>query len=357
MPKIVKKYGKTTLVLGLILVMLAMYLVIPTGQAAKIANRSVTITDSRPSQTAVEYIFEGDFSATDVKCIKVQFCANATGTCTPSSITVTGASKGTSGNWSGFVYANWTGGTPDNTDKIMTFTYATGEAGGTGGKFAIGALTNPTSAGTNFARINTYTNVDCSTGATDDGVVAFAIVSGVAVTATVAETLTFTLSQSAVDFGEMGTSAIRYATAGAASGGSDTEPGAGLPCQLTLSTNAASGATITIQDIGDGTTNAGLYSSSATKLIAATGPSTVAGGTESYAPYGKNDGANLTIVAGFQTAGGTAVTRAAQTFITASGPISSGNTADLAVKAGISAATPAATDYADTLILIATPKY
>jgi len=351
MPKTVKKYGKISLILGLILVLLSLYLAIPESQAATIANREIKISDSRPSATGVTYDFEGDHSSTTVKCLQIQFCTTATGSCTvPTGMTTTSATKDST-NWSGWTAASWT--IDNTTNGTVKYTNATGEAGGTDYSFSTGTITNPSSGATYFARVNTYSDTSCSTGV-DSGVAAFAIVSGVTVSATVAETLTFTISDTAIGFGEIGTGSIRYATADEA--GSNSEPANGAPSVLTLSTNASGGAIITIQDVGNGTDTAGLYSSGASHTISATAPSAVAAGTESYAPYGKNAASGLSIASGFQSNGGTAVTRSPQTFITASGPLSSNNTADLAAKAGISGSTPAGS-YSDTLILIATPTY
>jgi hypothetical protein len=277
----------------------------------------------------------------------MQFCTTATGTCTtPTGLSTTSATKVTSG-WNVFNQANWT--LNNSTQGTLKLTYTTGENGGNNSSWVVGNITNPSSAGTYFVRLNTYSDSGCST-AIDSGVVAFAVVSGVSVSATVAETLTFSISDTAIGFGEMDTSNIRYATADET--GSSSEPGNGQPSQLSLSTNAANGAYISIQDTGNGT-NAGLYSVGASKLIAATAPSGVAGGTESYAPYAKN-ASGLTIQSGWNSSGSSVVSLSPQLFV---GRTSAGSgTVDLAAKAGISTSTPAGS-YSDTLILIATPTY
>lgn len=251
MAKTIKKHGKTALIIGLTLMLLAMYVAIPMGKAAQIENRKVTIGDSRPGQASVEYVFEGDFSTTSVQCIKVQFCINASGSCTTSTIDVSSADKGTSDNWGApFTYATWDIASQDNDNKVVTAT-SSGEQGGDGAAFAIGSLTNPTATSTNFAWITTYTNSNCSTGEEDTGVVGFAIISGVTVQATVAESLTFTIASATsgectgdsgsptevdsatttVNFGELGTDAFKVA------------------CQkLTCNTNAAGGYNLTSQE-------------------------------------------------------------------------------------------------------------
>ena len=352
MAKVVKKYGKVALILALILVLVGIYWTIPTGQAASIANREMKISDSRPSQTGVTYDFEGDHSSTTVMCLKVQFCTTATGTCTfPTGMSVDSATKGDSADWSGWTYANWTFATSADG---FNYTYSTGEAGGANYSFSTNNITNPSSAGTYYARVATYTNTDCSTGETDTGVAAFAIISGVSVSATIAETLSFTISDTAIGFGELDTASVRYATADET--GSTTEPGAGLPTQLTLSTNASGGVTVTIHDIGNGT-SAGLYDSTTTSLIAAVASSGVSAGSEGYGAYGKNASANLTIDEGFDDDGTSdlAISTSPQTFVSSSGAISS-ETVDLSLKAAISGTTPAGS-YSDTIVFIATPVY
>ena len=52
MPKIIKKHGKTALVLGLILVLIGLYDLIPLVKAGAISSYKDTLTDSRPSTAA-----------------------------------------------------------------------------------------------------------------------------------------------------------------------------------------------------------------------------------------------------------------------------------------------------------------
>lgn len=193
MAKQIKKHGKTALILGLILMLFGMYLVIPSGWAAPITNREMKISDSRPGQAGVTYDFEGNHSTTTVRCLRVQYCTTATGACTtPPGMVTTAATKGSAAEWHGWTHADWA---INNTINGETrYTNSTGQAGGTDFSFSTGNITNSTSAGTYFARVMTYTSTDCSTGLTDDGVTAFAIISGVTVTATVAESLEVTVT-------------------------------------------------------------------------------------------------------------------------------------------------------------------
>jgi hypothetical protein len=198
MPKIVKKYGKITLILGLILILLIAYLLIPEGQAATITSRSITISDSRPDQTGVTYDFAGTHSATTVMCLDIQFCTTATGTCIlPTGMSVTLASA-TSTGWNEWDYTNGAGWSEGfaTTDTGFRYISATGEGGGSAYSFSATDITNPSATSTAFARVATYTNTGCSTpsGGQDSGVAAFAILSGVTVSATVVETLSTSIN-------------------------------------------------------------------------------------------------------------------------------------------------------------------
>jgi len=351
MPRSVKKYSKIVLILSLLLVLIGAYLTIPIGQAATITNREVKLSDSRPSETSVTYDFEGDHSGTTVKCLQIQFCTTATGTCTiPTGMSTTSASRDDS-NWSGWTATNWT--IDNTTNGTVKYTYTTGEAGGNNYSFSTGSITNPSGAGTYYARVTTYSDDTCST-EVDSGVTAFAIVSGVSVSATVAETLSFSISDTAIGFGELDTSNVYYATADET--GSTSEPTAGQPTQLTVSTNASGGVTITIQDVGDGSANAGLYDSTTSTLIAAAASSSVSAGSEGYGAYGKS-ASGLTIDEGFDndSTSDLAISRSPQTFASTSSAVSNGQV-DLSLVAAIAGTTPAGS-YSDTIIFIATPTY
>jgi len=256
MAKKIKKYGKITLVLGLILVLMAMYLSIAPAQAALITNRETKISDSRPGQTGVIYDFEGDHTTTVVRCLRMRICTTATGTCTvPTGLVTTNGVKD-SVNWSGWDPANWTGYFGDNGD--IRYKYPDGEEGDTNYSFSTSNITNPTSAGTYFARVATYSDVGCNT-LVDEGVTAFAIISGVTVTATVAETLTVTVS------------GIAAADCTQSSGTSVTTTATTVPfgtispdtfyrgCQnIRVATNAPNGFSMTTQEqtnLRSGTTN------------------------------------------------------------------------------------------------------
>jgi len=195
MAKVIKKHGKTVLIIGLSITLLAMYLLIPQAQAVgTISARKITISDSRPTETGVTYTFTGTHSGDTVKCLELSFCTTATGDCTgPTGFTAANGVVNDSGwvSWDVIGTDRW-----DTGSFIATrvrYTYATGQAGGAGYAFSTATITNPTNEETYYARAVSYSDANCAT-AVDSGVTAFAIVYGVTVSATVSETLDFAIS-------------------------------------------------------------------------------------------------------------------------------------------------------------------
>jgi hypothetical protein len=251
MAKIIKKHSKKALILVIAFLLVVGYFSISSSQAATITNREVRISDSRPSQTGVIYDFLGDTSEVTTKCIRMRFCTSAdtNGTCTvPTGLDTTSATKETTG-WNVFNPANWTIDNTTNGDVKLTST--TGENGGNSSSWVIGNITNPSTANTTFyVWINTYANTDCSTGPIDNGVVAFATVSGVTVSATILESLSFSVSGVTADNCPITGSASKInTTPTAVSYGTVNTEDFYDGCQsLTVSTNANSGYTVTIQE-------------------------------------------------------------------------------------------------------------
>lgn len=242
-------YSRIAVVLGITVSLVMLYVFVAPTRAATLGNREVKLSDSRPGQTGVVYDFEADHTAVGIQCIQVQFCTTATGSCTnPTGFDSNSAAK--TGTWTGWTIGSWTLATAAN--MIVQLTHGTTETGGSDYSFHLGTITNTTSAATNFARINTYTD-SCGGTGQDDGVVAFAITDGVTVQATVAESLTVTLatetatncpdngggtdssddadsSATVIDLGELATDTFSYA------------------CHLlSVSTNASVGYTTTVE--------------------------------------------------------------------------------------------------------------
>ena len=349
----IKHYSKSSLILALILILTGIYYTIPAAQAVgEISSRSMQLSDSRPEPdgTAVTYTFTGTHSVTEVNCLRIQYCDAASGACVkPTGMVTTTATK--EADWTGWDEDNWT--LAAGTDGETKYTSVTGRAGGSARTIITGTITNPTAAATIYVKVTTYTNVNCSTGATDTGTVAVAIVAGVAVTATVSESLSFGANDYALDFGTWAATELRYATE--AAGGTETEGSGGT--LLTLTTNTSGATTVWIKDIGDTSSLGGLYKAAGTpKLIAAADAYDVEiDNTEQYGVYG-SDGSSFTVDEAFDKdiTGGAAISRTLNEFGTTSGAVTA--TVKLKMVADIVGTTPAGS-YADTIILVATPVY
>lgn len=166
--------------------------------AANLTSASVTISDSRPSQTSVTYTTGFTFPGTTaIQCIRIQLATTASGSFTaPTGISTTSAVKGTI-TGGGLTNANWTLDNSVNGDLKLTAGAAQTPTA-TAATIPITTITNPSGSGltngTFFGRINTYTGSDCSTGPTDTVVVSLAVTSGVVISAVVDPTLTFTVA-------------------------------------------------------------------------------------------------------------------------------------------------------------------
>lgn len=362
MSKTIKKYSKTAIVLGLILAMAAMYELIPLVQADNyLPNREMKISDSRVNQTAVTYDFEANHSTDTVKCVKLEFCDAPTSTCNaPTGMDASGGAKD-SGNWSGWTAGSWTG---SFAVAVVRYYNTTGEAGGDNYSMSTSGVTNSSSAPNDYyVRVTSYNPASCTDADTcctgtvvDTGVAAFYILSsGIGVSATVAESLSASIFDTAIGFGTLTSADTYYATANEQ--GAITEPANDAPTYLEVTTNAASGVGITIKDEGSGSA-AGLYKSSGTtKLIGAVASSDVSDGAEEYGVYGKGAGTGIIIDEGFDndTVSDVAITRSPLPFASSSGPLNAINV-DISAMASVTGITPAG-DYSDTIILITTPLY
>ena len=363
------------MIVGLTLVLIATYFAIPTGTAATIDNRKITISDSRPSQAPVTYDFQGDHSGSAVKCLELSFCQSASGACTgPSAMTAASAVKGVSGEWNGWTYANWTATTTFTATRVR-YINTTGEAGGSSYSFSTATITNSDTAGTYYARAASYSDVTCGT-AVDSGVTAFAIISGVAVSATVPETLTFTIGAVVngtcdTTFGTFGGPAST-ATNVAYGEISSTETFYHGCQDLTVSTNANDGYSVTGQEttnlrdttismnLSDSLGDSGSMSQTATSAWStstnngfgfacanATGTDCAMTATTWYSQFS-------CVGSDAQCDPGTGA-EAAQSVMSNAAAVS-GNASRIQYKLSVSA-TQAAGSYSNTVVYIATPTY
>lgn len=197
-------------------------LAFPTG--GQVQSRAIYMTSSTPSASSVKYLVTfKPASTTSIKGIILDFCSGSPiigeSTCSaPTSFsigtpTVTFASTSTgSGDpvTSTALPGSWTAASL-NSGRTLKLTAAAGSGSlstSTLYNFAITTVTNPSTTGTFYARIITYTSdtgdiasyapgTEGSTDALDYGGIALSTASAISITAKVQETLTFCVSKAA----------------------------------------------------------------------------------------------------------------------------------------------------------------
>lgn len=212
MPKQVKKYGKIALVLGLILVLMAMYLTIPVARAGDLDKEKDTLSDSRPSTVAnhtILFVVETAIIQDQTIVVKPDDSGNAfnlTGIIEDDIDLAEDDDNGCDGSWTeeetvaGAATATEWGITINTTTDEITLTAPTGAAtyiaanrcvqieigdnatyDGTGSN----QITNPASAASYDITMTT---------SSDSGKAMVYIITGVTVSATVSESLSFAIS-------------------------------------------------------------------------------------------------------------------------------------------------------------------
>jgi len=242
---------KTKKILGLAIVLvLAGGLFLGLAQvvkAAVLSGGSLSLSDGKPSSTAVTYTADFDNVTTSaIKCIKLVFSNAATGGSLPTGMVTSGAALDaatdfipTSGSWS-------IGSTA--VEGTLTFTYDTGEAPeqSTDRTVVLTGITNGSAANTTYyLQFNTYNNTDCSSDGVDNGTVAFIYTAGQAVSLTVDPSITFTVNAVGVGQSVNGAPVTVASTSTTIPLGTVTNSANGTTAHdLTVTTNAESGYTI-----------------------------------------------------------------------------------------------------------------
>ncbi|MFQ6084085.1 MAG: hypothetical protein ACE5WD_12120 [Candidatus Aminicenantia bacterium] len=246
MAKQIKKYSKIALIVGLMIALVAMYVAIPAAKAGTLTDREVKLSDSRLSQGGVDYDFQAtDASTTDLYCVKVEFCQSATGACTaPTGMTWGDVDKGNASDWNQLSFNDWSI-ISSTTNSISATTTIANQRLGANGSFVFGNVTSSSATSTYFAKIYTYSDQSCST-EVDSGVTAFAILGGVTVTATVAETLNVTVNASSCDGFVTGGTDATSTTTTIPFGTVSTETFYNSCQRIDIGTNAANGYNATI---------------------------------------------------------------------------------------------------------------
>lgn len=287
---------------GVLTIASALPYITATAAAAQITGRSVTIGSSQASvQTSYAFNFTVA-GATAVKSASFTACTTASGTCTtPAGFTITGSTLASQPTGLGAA-SGWTANTA-TAGSLRILNASNSTAPTASQTVSFNTVTNPsTTNSTFFFRISTYSDSAWTT-AIDTGTVATSTAGIVTVTATVDETLTFTLATSSVALGSLSSSS-------SASGTSN----------MTASTNATSGYNITV--------SGNTLQSGANQITALSSPTTSAIGSKQF---GINLVANTTPSVGTAISGsgtGTAQTgyNSANNFKFASGDIVAAST-------------------------------
>lgn len=322
------------------------------ADAATLTSASMTLSDSRPSQSASYTFGASSFSTgTTIKCIKFQFntAADMSGS-VPSGLTSTSASLSSS---SLVTAANWTVDASSN--GTVKLTYATGQTPSASGNVVLGSITNGNTAGTAyFVQANTYTNTDCSTGSTDSATVGIIYTAGQAVSATVNPTLTFTVG--AVNTGTSVNGATTNVTTTSGTIPFSTTATTGTNAiaaqSLTVSTNSGNGYTAYVSYSGalsNGSHNITDFSGthgSPTSFSSA--------GTENFGYTTNSADSSLTQFSSNKWAG-LSTSNSTSSVARSTSAITSDST-NVAFQLGISATTPTGS-YSSTVIYTATPIY
>ncbi len=260
----------SALVVGLSTVIVSM------GQVSALQATSRTLTiGSSVASASTTYTFSFALpSSTVLKSASFQICTTATGTCTaPAGFSSSSSTLPTQptnlGDSSG-----WTVSTATADSLRLSKTGNVAAPTGTS-TVTFGAVTNPSATNaTFFARMTTYSDATWTT-AVDTGTFASSTAGQVTITATIDETLTFTLASATVPLG-----ALSSATTGT---GTST---------MSASTNATSGYAISVN---------GSTLTSGANTIAALGTNTAS--TQGAAQFGMNLMANTTPPIGSNVSG------------------------------------------------------
>ncbi|GAC1371254.1 MAG: hypothetical protein NVSMB39_4810 [Candidatus Saccharimonadales bacterium] len=215
------------------------------ANAATLTSAKMSLTDPRPSSTAVSYNFTGSsVSASLIKCVKEVFATTSTGTTKPTNMTTaTGITINASSTL--LTAANWTRGGAD-ADGTVTFTYATGETPTAGTKtFNLDGFVNSSVADTSFfIRFNTYSDTTCAT-AVDSTTVEYILTNGSTLSLSVDPSLTFTVNAVAGSQACDGTTTTAASTATTIPFGTVTSSANAVVCQdLTAASNSTNGYTV-----------------------------------------------------------------------------------------------------------------
>jgi hypothetical protein len=223
-----------------------------TASAAQITARKLTLVagasdgGSKPGGS-VNHLFNFTVpgGAPTIGSIQFQYCTTASGTCTmPTGLVTTAATLSSQLGATGFTMVNTTNGSPYITRSAVAIPASTAVT------YQLNTITNPTAVSPAplvfFVRLTTFTSTTATTGATDAGTVAASTATQIVLTGTMPESLIFCTG--AAISTTAGIPDCSTATAGAILFNQLFSPTdtATAQSQMSASTNAASGYTITV---------------------------------------------------------------------------------------------------------------
>lgn len=222
--------------------------------ATAVTLAKLTLADSRTTNATGDYTLTfTQSSSTTIKCVKVVFATTATGSTLPTDMDTSTSEANVAAGWTGLTETNWT--IASTVDGTITWTYAAGTAPAGGNvTMVFDGITNPSSTATAYAQISTFDNIDCASSDVDTGVAAVAYLPAVTVSATVSESLSFSVA---------GVSNANCSSSFSAHSGPDPTTATAINfstlatvntfyhgCQdLTVSTNATDGYTVTLHEL------------------------------------------------------------------------------------------------------------
>jgi len=227
------------------------------ASAAQITARSVVLGNSAASaSTTYSFTFTLPSTTTNIKSVEIKACQEASGSCTAatgfsaSSATMTGQPTNM-GDATG-----WTETSTATALRIANATNATNPSG-SASVLNFASVQNPSTTGTFYLQITTFTSSDWTTGATDTGTIAASTADNVTVTATVNESLSFSVASNSVALTPtLGAGSTGVGTSTMSAG---TNAGTGYSIRYTGTTLTSGGNTITAMAGGTSSTGSSQF--------------------------------------------------------------------------------------------------
>jgi hypothetical protein len=221
--------------------------------AATLTGASLTLSDSRISQTSVSYTFDFDNVTTSaIQCISMQFGSTPGAVGGVTGLVTTGAAAGTSDYIP--TLGTWTTTGSTGTQYIKATGSAQTPASATDRTVVITGITNGSTSNTAFyVDFKTFNNTDCATSPVDSSTIAFIYTDGQLVTATVDPTLTFAIAgvASGQSVNSATTNVATVTASNAINFGTITSATNKIAAQdVTVATNASTGYTLSVRYTG-----------------------------------------------------------------------------------------------------------